>query len=252
MSRSNNTEVTNPAKRFYEWNGDKGGFRYFDRTKADEGKGIKGVNIVVPLPFRFIVLDTLSTIKGYSDDDKSGFWSNEIRDIKTETLVVRTKKGVCAKGVYDVVIKDRNCTGAKYCQSVYIAYKNGSVMEICNVQMVGAALSAWIDFRKKNKVFECAVEVATMLQAQKGKTIYQMPVFKAIKVSPESDAEAKKLDVELQSFLIAYFKIKQQQVAQEVIQEKAEEETKNEGLAQATKEESLVPDIFPSDSDLPF
>ena len=41
MSRSNNTELINPAKRFYEWNGDKGGFRYFDKQLGEKGERIE-------------------------------------------------------------------------------------------------------------------------------------------------------------------------------------------------------------------
>ena len=218
MSRSNNTEFPNPAKRFYTWDGENGGFKYFDKNRGE-----KGERVSVPLPFRFLVLDTLSTIKGFNDADQSGYWSNEIRDIKKDILTVRTKTGIVSKGLYEQVITDRNCTGAKFCQSVYCAIKaDDGTLEICNIQMTGAALSAWIDFRKKNKVYEGAVEVSEMNEGKKGKTKYQIPVFKKIEVTPDTDEVAKGLDKELQAYLIQYFIKTREEIAQVHAEEKAE------------------------------
>lgn len=199
MSRSNNVEIKNPANRFLEWKGE-GGFKYFDKSIGDKGK-----NVDMPLPFTFLVLDCLSTIKGFSDADQSGYWSNEVRDLKTETLTVRNKKGICAKGLYENVITDRRINGAKYCQSVYIGYLDGQELAIGNIQLTGAALGAWIDFRRKNKVFEGAVKVAKMIECKKGATVYQTPVFEMIAVKPETDEKAKELDKELQKYLSLYF-----------------------------------------------
>ena len=200
MSRSNNTELINPAKRFYEWNGDKGGFRYFDKQLGEKGERVE-----VPLPFRFLILDCLSTIKGYDDADKSGYWCNEVRDLKKDIMSVKNKKGTQAIGLYEQVITNRNCTGAKYCQSVYIAFKEGQELIICNIQMLGACLGAWIEFRKKNKIYEGAIAVEKMIEGTKGKTVYQIPVFKSIPTTPETEDQAKHLDIELQEYLKTYF-----------------------------------------------
>lgn len=121
MSRSNNTEISNPANRFFEWSGSEGKIKYYDKEKKE--------NIYIDLPFVFLVLDVLTTIKGYSDEDESGIWANEIRNLKTEELTVRTKHGIKAKGLYEEV---KNVLGAKYSQSVYIAYKDGGELKIGN------------------------------------------------------------------------------------------------------------------------
>jgi len=198
MSRSNNTELKNPSTRFLEWDGDKGGLRYYDKEKQER--------VSVPIPFTFLVLDTLSCIKGYSDADKSGFWSNEVRDLKTETIVVRNKNGQCEKGLYENVINSRNCVGAKYSQSVYMAFFDDKKnLVIGNIQMMGAALGAWIDFRKKAKIFESAITIDGMTEGKKGKTVYKIPVFKTTPVSKETDEKAKALDVELQNYFNLYF-----------------------------------------------
>lgn len=207
MSRSNNTEIVNPCARFFEWNGDKGLLRYYDKElphPTDKDK--KGANVEVGLPFTFLVLDTLSTISGFSDADNSGFWSNEIRNIKTDILVVRNKKGKVFTGTYDQ-LKAANISGVKYAQSVYIAFKNeNKELVIGNIKMVGSSLGAWIDYRAKHKIYEGAISIKGTLHGKKGKTEYEMPVFSSTSVSEDTDKVAKDLDIELQEYLTAYFK----------------------------------------------
>jgi hypothetical protein len=192
MSRSNpNEQLQNPALRFYQWSGDSGSFKYFDKSKGE-----KGENIEVPVsdkkPFTFLVLETCHTIKGYSDSDKSGFWSNEVKDMRKEILNVKTAKGPVATGVYENIKEKIKSLGAKYCQSVYI-------------QLTGAALSAWIEFAGKNKVMEIAIQVKGSHTEKKGKTVYHVPDFEAIKVSEKTNNEAIELDKQLQEFLKEYF-----------------------------------------------
>lgn len=197
MSLSNNTEIKNPATRFFEWNGDKGHFKYYDKDDK------KQVN--VQLPFSFITLDVLSKIGGFSKADGSGYWSNEIRDIKKESFVVRTKKGKCHEGNYESV-KAANLSGAKYAQSVYIAYKgDDGKLQIGNITMIGSSLGAWIDFRKKNKVYDGSITVRELKEGVNGKTVYQMPVFKLVQRSQEALDQCIILDKELQEYLKAYF-----------------------------------------------
>lgn len=207
MSRSNNTELINPAKKFFQWDGTNGGFNYFDKTKGE-----KGERIHVALPFRFLVLDALSTIKGFDDKAQSGYWSNEIRDLSIETLVIRNKNGICAKGLYEHIIVDANTKGSKYCQSVYIGYFQGEEMILANIQIMGAALGSWIDFRKKNKIFDGAISITECIEGKKGITVYKIPVYKKIEVSKDSDSKAQQLDIELQDYLSKYFKINKQEI----------------------------------------
>lgn len=262
MSRSNNVEIKNPADKFFEWKGE-GGFKYFDKSKGE-----KGENVNITLPFHFLVLDCLSTIKGFSDADQSGYWSNEVRDLKTENFTVRNKKGICAKGLYEAVINDRRINGAKYCQSVYIGYLDGTELRLGNLQLTGAALGAWIDFRKKNKVYEGAIKVAKWLDCKKGKTDYTTPVFEMIAVKPETDEKAKELDKELQKYLTLYFAKNKEQVEvvheadvvdeqppfrpDEVPMESYNDETDYKGKAKATVTANGNSTINPDEESLPF
>lgn len=243
MSRSNNTEVTNPALRFYKWDGEKGGFQYFDKSLGE-----KGERVHIDLPFRFMVLDRLATMKGYNDAEQAGFWSNEVRNSKTDELIVRTKSGICFKGLYRDALASGSCNGAKFCQSVYIAVKEGNELIICNIGFVGIALSAWIEFSKKGKIFEGAIEVASMIEGKKGRVTFQTPVFSKIEASPETDAQAKRLDEELQKYLSAYLKNNSQKVADAHVAETVT------GGAPEIPDDGLVPppETEPEDDGMPF
>ena len=220
MSRSNpDVRLESPCKRYFEWNGDAGGFKYFDKAKDAVEKGTG--NIAVPLPFTFLVIDELITIGGFSESANSRFWSNEIRkrDLKTGILTVKNGKGECCSGTYES-IKGKE-TGMKYCESVYIAYRDeNNALQIGNIKFVGAGLSSWIDFvsgtrddkgkrlTPPNDPYKGAIKVATMLEGKKGKTVYQMPVFVTVPVKEETDEQVKEMDRELQAYLKLYFNTK--------------------------------------------
>jgi len=201
MSRSNNTEIVNPAKFFYEWVGSKGCLKYFDKQKGE-----KGEQVLVQLPFTFLVLDRLSSIKGFSDDDQSGFWSNEIRDIKKEKFTVRTKKGVVATDYYSNLSPVLNL-GACYSQSVYIAVKDEKgIFSICNFAIHGSAIGEWINLCKGKDIYKYAVTITSASPMKKGATNYFIPVFKLNPtISSETEQKAIELDKELQDYLKSYF-----------------------------------------------
>ena len=247
MSRTNDLDVKSPAKFFFQWDGDKGGFKYYDK-ELENGTEKKGGNVAVALPFRFMVLDVLSTIKGFNDSEKLGYYSNEVRNLKTEEFTVRTKKGIEQKGLYENIIEKIN--GGKFVSSVYIAYKHEDKMIIANIQIMGAALGSWFDFKKSQNIMKCAVVVDGMIDGKKGKVEFKIPVFKAIPTTPQSEEVAGRLDKELQEYLTVYFNRSKAESVQESTHEAVE-----------TKEEIVKPDATapenkpwdPNDGDdLPF
>lgn len=195
-----NEQLQNVAKTFYQWSGDTGNFKFYDK---EEKKNII-VEVNAKKPFTFIILDTLSTIKGYSDSESCGFWSNEVKDTKSEVLTVRTKSGIQAVGLYADIKDSIKAKGAKYCQSTYIAIKTENGLEIANIQFLGSALKAITDFSKDNKVMGVAVQIKSTIQGKKGKTVFQMPVFNTVKISKKTLADATALDVKLQEYLDLY------------------------------------------------
>jgi hypothetical protein len=211
MSRSNNTEIINPAVRFFEWSGEEGLVKYYDKEKKEQ--------IKLGLPFQFLVLDALSTISGYSDADKSGYWSNEIRDLKTELFVVRTKKGKQFEGTY-AQLPSAGLVGVKYAQSVYIAFKDeNGISQIGNIKMMGSSLGAWIDFRKKAKIFDLAITITGSVKAKKGSTVYFVPTFETSEPSSNDNSIAVDLDKELQIYLKAYFAKNKESHTEEMVAE---------------------------------
>ena len=101
MSRSNPSENSNPnpAVRWFEWNGEKGLIRYYDKDAKQ--------NVDVALPFTFLLLDQLGSVRGWHDASESGIYSNEVKDTRQDVLIVKAYKGgVLAEGIYKD-IKDR-------------------------------------------------------------------------------------------------------------------------------------------------
>ncbi len=205
MSRSANTErPSNPALRFIEWQGSEGHFYYYDKNATNPNPAKNGANVTIPLPFAFLVLDQLATITGWSDADQSGIWSNEVRNIKTEILSIRTKKGLQIEGTYENV--KGKVSGADYTKTVYVGFfDENKALQIGCIKMAGAALNAWIEFAKGKNVCEGAIRVDSFSEGQKGAVKYKMPVFTAFNCKPETNDAAVELDKKLQEYLKEYF-----------------------------------------------
>ncbi len=223
MSLSNNNEVQNPSTRWFQWSGSEGILSYYDKEKKE--------NIPVLLPFKFIVLDLLHTIKGYDQASKSGVYSNEVKDLSTERLNVRLGRESVAIGIYNVIKDKIKANSGKYAQSCYIAYKgdDGS-MQIGNIMFVGSSLSGgkhmidkktekpidgWIEFSKKNKsklnkstiTIEKNPDICT-----NGATKFYAPLFDIAPLDERVLKVAIDLDIELQGYLKAYISKTQSEI----------------------------------------
>lgn len=199
MSRSNNTDLVNPAQRFFEWKGDTGSLQWYDKEK--------GENQFPELPFRFLVLDILSGVTGGKtvNGNYEGYWSNSVRNTKTQMLVVRSKSGTVARGFYEDIKKH---DGIKFQQLVYIAYYDADKnLQIGCLKLHGAAVSAWFDFRKGKDVYAGGLMIKGKSEELKnGNVKYFAPVFDSFNnLSPETEAKAVELDVHLQEYLTTYF-----------------------------------------------
>lgn len=197
-----NPQTKNPATRFMQWRGglDGGGrITYYDKENEEE--------VDVKLPFGFTVLDELNTITGFSEKDHSGFWSNEVRNLMTDELVVKTKSGTVARGLYGKISEAIKGKGAKYAKSVYVAFKDeDGELIIGNLKISGAALTAWIEFQKRYDVTKVGVLItATPKKAKKGSNTYLVPVFEPLELSDSTVKAVTELDHELQNYLGTYF-----------------------------------------------
>lgn len=186
---------TNPATRFLEVKSGK--VSYYDKESQE--------NVEVPTPLEFIVLDQLATIKGWSDADESGYWSNEVRSVGRDPLTVRTSKGAKETGLWRDIKGSPNVAGARYHASIYLAHKSTDGLAIANLSLKGAALNAWIEFTQKNRLGNVKVVLSGWADGKKGAVTYKVPVFEAVPLGEDEKAEAKELDKELQGYLNEYF-----------------------------------------------
>lgn len=200
MSRSNpNQNDPNPAARFFEWNGESGLVRYYDKDAKE--------NVDVKLPFTFLLLDELASVRGWHESSKSGIYSNEVRDTRTDTMLVKAfKGGILAEGLYKD-IKDRvNAVGGAFNANCYVAFRNGKELAIGLLNFKGAALGAWMEFRKANRstMYAKAINIVGFVEGKKGKVVFRVPTFELRDVSEATNAEAVALDQTLQAYLTGY------------------------------------------------
>ena len=211
MSRSNTTEnARNPSTRWFEWHGSKGQINYWDKEAQKK--------VFLGLPFTFLVLDELATVRGFHEPSNSGVFANEVRDTRQDTLLVRAYEGgELASGLY-ATIRDRvKAQGGYFQASCYIGYKDGDALRIGNLGFNGAALSAWTEFKKQcpdktnasgKRVRGFYVDAVSIVGAEervKGATHYKIPCFALKAVGAETNDQAVKLDAELQEFFKDYF-----------------------------------------------
>lgn len=196
MSLSNPT-LQNPAEHFFEIK--NGTIQFYDKDKQER--------ISIPYPFGFIELDQLHTVTGWSDQDQSGVWSNEIKSLR-EDLTVRTKRGVKYVGPYksDQGINQVASFGGRYTKSIYIAHKNkAGELILGNLKLTGAALTAWIEFGSSHRTEGNWNVITGTTEGKKGATTYQIPVFEFKgKPTDEELAAAVELDRTLQNYLAQY------------------------------------------------
>lgn len=203
MSRSNNTEIINPANRWFEWSGNKGNLKYYDKDAK--------INVEVSLPFTFIVLDQLATVKGWHDPSDSGIYSNEVKDTTKDPIVVKAfKGGVIAEGFYRDIKDKVKSNGGHFVANIYIAYKDKDIFYIGSIQFKGAALNSWADFSKRNRkdIMQKAVVIEGFETGQKGSVKYTTPKFGLKEISAGTQEVAIDLDKELQEYLTLYLQRK--------------------------------------------
>jgi len=200
VSRSNPSEhISNPATRWFEWNGEKGVIRYYDKDAK--------ANVDVPVPFTFLLLDQLATVRGWHDASASGIYANEVRDTTKDALVVKSfKGGTISEGLYKDIKADVNAAGGSYHANCYVAFKDGDTLKIGAFRLKGAALGAWMEFTKahRNQVYKGAVKIDGTTEGKKGRVVFYTPTFKLVPTTADTDAAARVLDTELQQFLTAY------------------------------------------------
>lgn len=163
-------QLSNPVKKYLTWDSDNKCFKHYN-------KEIKQ-NIQVKLPMNFVVLKQMTTIKGFSEKDGCGIYSNELplNQLKTKEFNVKTMKGrTLVSGTYEKIKGDLAVLGGKFANNIYV-YLNG---EIVCITLVGSSFSAWYDFTAKENqaIKNNLIVIASAEEKKKGKTVYTQPVF---------------------------------------------------------------------------
>jgi hypothetical protein len=244
MSRSNPTDNSpNPSKRWFEWDGSTGNIRYYDKQAKE--------TVVVGDKFTFMLLDQLATVKGWHDASESGIYANEVKDTRSEPLVVKafSLKEPIAEGFYKSIRDRVIAAGGHFTTNCYIAFKNGADgLEIGSLQFKGAALSAWMNFAKehRSKLLDGAVKIEGADEGKKGKITFYTPRFSLIPASEEGNQQAVELDKQLQEYLKAYFSRTRVEQAAPPPQSHEEREDRPESPSRSE------PEPYNDDSEIPF
>jgi len=199
---------SNPATKFIDWKSDDKCFSYYDK-EAQEKKQI-------PLPFKFLVLDELCTIKGWNDTSSSAIYSNEVKFISKEVMTVKPFKGnEIAKGLYKDIKEKIVAAGGHYTKSIYIMLEDGS---LANIQLKGSAVKKWGEFTQKirNRLPDEWVQVASALDGKKGAIKFSTPEFSFFKSLSESEMDlADEAFNILETYLKAYL-VKSEPIVEDV------------------------------------
>jgi len=204
------SKTPNPASKFFEWaGGNNGGFvTYYDKSATNPATQKAGLNVNVKLPFAFIALGITATIKGWHDGSDSAIYANEVRDTVSEPFVVKAfDGGVLATGFY-AAIRDRvAAAGGRFTTNLYLAYRDAGTLKIGCLQLHGASLNSWVEFKNASgeSIWQKAVAITSFKEGKKGSIVYRTPVFALKDLTKESDDEAGVLQEQLAKYHTEYF-----------------------------------------------
>ena len=198
MSRSTTKQEgsSHPCQVWYEWSGKNGNLKNYD--KATES------NIETKAPFKFMLLDIFSVIKGWSEINSSGIYSNETKTTGKTPFVVRAYKGgTLVEGLYKDIKDKIKAVGGTYNKNLYISTIIDGETKICSLVLKGASLSAWVTFSDENKgeLYNKAIVISGSVTGKKGAVTFQTPNFELVEATEAEKEVANGLDVILQQYL---------------------------------------------------
>lgn len=158
-----------PASMYLSWSSNDGKFKHWNKEASKDE--------FIDLPMKFVVLMERHTIKGWNDNSQSAIYSNEVKNIGSEELEVKSfKGGVIAKGIYKQCKDIIQNAGGVYHKSIYAMLEDGTVI---NIAIKGACAKAWGDFSRDNsRSFTTKfVSINEVSNEKKGSVKYTVPVF---------------------------------------------------------------------------
>jgi hypothetical protein len=206
MSLSQPRNTSNPVKKFLQWKATENVLSYYDKEQE--------TSVLVDLPVSFILLDTLSTIRGRSTELKGNIVANEVRNISKDELAVfcysKDSRGIkkkveIAKGVYKEIKETVKSKGGTFCVSAYVALINEDKLELANIAFTTSSLIPYIEARCEDDGKIITISKNDNLLKNGGIKYYSPTISKGEKASTKLLKEAIELDKELQEYLKNYF-----------------------------------------------
>jgi hypothetical protein len=189
--------TSNPATKFLDWKSNDKCFEYYDKEKGEK--------VSLHLPVRFVVLEELHTVSGWNDATSSGIYSNEVKFISKETMVVKPFKGnEIARGLYKDIKDKITSAGGRYNKSIYVMLEDGT---LANIKLKRAAVQKWGEFTQKGKqrLADEWVIVKDVQKGKKGAVTFYTPDFMFERSLSESEAEIADANFDvLEAYLKTY------------------------------------------------
>jgi len=199
---SSSQKPTNPALFFAEWSSTKKYFEFYDKVNK--------VDVALPMPFAFLPVFEMTTLKGYNHKEGKSYWSNEVKNIQTDKFTVMSKNNLTKEiktefvGLYSE-IKNLIDGKANFTKSIYIGVKDQQgVLQLANLQISTSSLGSWIKFASANDLSKIAVQVASYTNEQNGAVHFTAPVYTALPVTPQVDAQAVVLQKVVKEYINEY------------------------------------------------
>jgi len=197
MSFSKPTTQQNPTELFLQWKSELKQFSYYDKEKKE--------NVPIGSTIRFVVLDQLTTIKGWSDKYQAGIYSNEVRSLESELFVKTFNNDLIAEGNYSKIKERIVAAGAKYSKSVYASLETKEGYKLVNIQFVGSSLGSWIEAKIRTDDMHVVTITENNTPQKKGATTYFVPkITTQTSLSEEWANKCTKQDEILQNYLESY------------------------------------------------
>ena len=187
MSRAEQFEKqagkVHPATIKLTWDNTNSTFKVYNKTTK--------ANTLASLPMRFMVIDNYNCITGWCEKTGTSYYSNEIKNVNTEKLTVKAGDTTMCSGLYSELKEGLAANGAKYSESVYVLFEDGTVG---NIILAGSNCAAWFNFKAEAKanIVKQWVGMGNPQKQKKGSITWSVPEIKLLEAI--SDEEANRAD----------------------------------------------------------
>lgn len=198
----------NPSVKTFKWKNEKfdkktktvtreTGWYYWDKTIGENGEEVR-----LEDDLRFIWLESMQSVSGFSKKEEIGIYSNEVpgtpdglKEYGKQELVVKIGTNIIAKGSWKEISEEVKGHGGKYTLAVYgnIMNKNGE-WEIVRFLFSGSSREPWMKISDRQKLLNNAVIISNEYEEVEMKTgeTYQSPILQLASLTNEEKEEADK------------------------------------------------------------